>query len=103
MSLLSRCNIVCAFHLPSYLYTTMTIRTRGSVVPRLANKMLLPFTLGAIVLLATNANAQFETHAWHDRSGIVHLFDWKWDDIANECERFLAPNGYAGVQVKDQL
>lgn len=30
---------------------------------------------------------------------MVHLFEWKWIDIANECENFLAPNGYAGVQV----
>ncbi|XP_055858833.1 alpha-amylase A-like isoform X2 [Episyrphus balteatus] len=30
---------------------------------------------------------------------MVHLFEWKWDDIANECEQFLAPKGYAGVQV----
>ena len=35
---------------------------------------------------------------WGGRSGIVHLFEWKWNDIANECETFLAPNGYAGVQ-----
>lgn len=33
------------------------------------------------------------------RSAMVHLFEWKWNDIANECEQFLAPNGYAGVQV----
>lgn len=30
---------------------------------------------------------------------MVHLFEWKWADIARECENFLAPNGYAGVQV----
>ena len=30
---------------------------------------------------------------------IVHLFEWKWTDIANECERFLAGAGYCGVQV----
>jgi alpha-amylase len=30
---------------------------------------------------------------------MVHLFEWKWNDIARECEEFLAPNGYAGVQV----
>lgn len=36
---------------------------------------------------------------WHaGRSGIAHLFEWRWQDIANECETFLAPNGYAGVQ-----
>lgn len=45
------------------------------------------------------ANAQFNPNQWDNRSGIVHLFEWKWDDIAKECENFLAPNGYAGVQV----
>lgn len=33
------------------------------------------------------------------RTSIVHLFEWRWVDIALECESFLAPNGYAGVQV----
>lgn len=30
---------------------------------------------------------------------IVQLFEWKYDDIANECETFLSTNGFAGVQV----
>lgn len=30
---------------------------------------------------------------------MIHLMDWRWQDIANECETFLAPNGYGGVQV----
>jgi alpha-amylase len=29
----------------------------------------------------------------------VHLFDWRWDDIARECETVLAPAGYKAVQV----
>jgi alpha-amylase len=29
----------------------------------------------------------------------VHLFDWKWTDIANECENVLGPAGFAAVQV----
>ena len=29
----------------------------------------------------------------------VHLFEWKWSDIALECETFLGPNGFAAVQV----
>lgn len=29
----------------------------------------------------------------------VHLFDWKWTDIATECETVLGPAGFAGVQV----
>ncbi|WP_331346332.1 carbohydrate-binding module family 20 domain-containing protein [Cellvibrio sp. UBA7661] len=29
----------------------------------------------------------------------VHLFEWKWNDIASECENVLGPKGYAAVQV----
>jgi len=31
------------------------------------------------------------------------LFEWKFSDIADECERFLAPRGFAGVQVGNVL
>ena len=34
-----------------------------------------------------------------DRSVIVHLFEWTWTDIAQECETFLGPAGYRAVQV----
>uniref|UniRef100_T1GEW9 Uncharacterized protein n=1 Tax=Megaselia scalaris TaxID=36166 RepID=T1GEW9_MEGSC len=30
---------------------------------------------------------------------IVHLFDWAFNDVARECEDFLGPNGFGGVQV----
>jgi alpha-amylase len=29
----------------------------------------------------------------------VHLFEWKWTDVAKECETFLGPKGFAAVQV----
>ena len=29
----------------------------------------------------------------------VHLFEWKWNDIASECETQLGPNGFKAVQV----
>ena len=29
----------------------------------------------------------------------VHLFEWKWKDIAAECENVLGPAGYRAVQV----
>jgi alpha-amylase len=29
----------------------------------------------------------------------VHLFEWKWTDVAQECESFLGPKGYAAVQI----
>ncbi|HEY1012076.1 MAG TPA: carbohydrate-binding module family 20 domain-containing protein [Herpetosiphonaceae bacterium] len=33
------------------------------------------------------------------RTVMVHLFEWKWTDVAQECERFLGPKGFAAVQV----
>jgi alpha-amylase len=32
-------------------------------------------------------------------SVFVHLFEWKWTDIAAECENYLGPAGIAAVQV----
>jgi alpha-amylase len=29
----------------------------------------------------------------------VHLFEWKWSDIAKECEQVLGPAGFTAVQV----
>lgn len=58
--------------------------------------MKMLFLLVAIISVA---NAQYDTHQWPERSTMVHLFEWKWDDIADECERFLGPKGFAGVQV----
>ena len=29
----------------------------------------------------------------------VHLFEWRWPDIAKECEVWLGPRGYKGVQI----
>ena len=29
----------------------------------------------------------------------VHLFEWKWSDIAKECRTFLGPAGYSAVQI----
>lgn len=30
---------------------------------------------------------------------IVHLMDWKYQDIATECQTILSKQGFAGVQV----
>ena len=30
---------------------------------------------------------------------IVQLFEWSWDAVGRECEEFLGPMGYCGVQV----
>ena len=33
----------------------------------------------------------------------VHLFEWKWTDIARECESVLGPAGYKAVQVSPPM
>ena len=38
-------------------------------------------------------------HKSSDPNVIVHLFEWRWDDVAQECEQFLGPFGYSAVQV----
>ena len=46
----------------------------------------------AMLALSTAAHAQA-------RTAFVHLFEWKWTDVAKECENFLGPKGFAAVQV----
>jgi len=33
------------------------------------------------------------------RTAFVHLFEWKWADVAKECEDWLGPKGFAAVQI----
>ena len=59
--------------------------------------------LVGLLFFVANIHAQKDPNTVQNRSAIVHLFEWKFDDIANECERFLAPKGFAGVQVSNIL
>nr|P85843.1 RecName: Full=Alpha-amylase; AltName: Full=1,4-alpha-D-glucan glucanohydrolase [Tityus serrulatus] len=36
----------------------------------------------------------YEPNTVQGRSVIVHLFEWRWKDVADECEQFLSPKGY---------
>ncbi|XP_074593354.1 alpha-amylase-like [Brevipalpus obovatus] len=38
-----------------------------------------------------------DPHFKEDRTTIVNLFEWRFDEIARECERFLGSRGYGGV------
>jgi len=29
----------------------------------------------------------------------VHLFEWRWADVARECEAWLGPKGFKAVQI----
>ncbi|XP_076311371.1 alpha-amylase-like isoform X1 [Tachypleus tridentatus] len=49
--------------------------------------------------LATAASPWHHNNCAGNREAIVHLFEWKWTDVAKECERFLGPMGFCGVQI----
>lgn len=58
------------------------------------------FLIFSICLITTTiVKSQFNPNFIENHSVIVHLFEWKWKDIAKECEDFLGPKGYGGVQV----
>lgn len=60
---------------------------------------LIKFLIAFVAITIDFAIASKDQNYVPGRSVMVHLFEWKWTDIALECERFLGPNGYAGVQV----
>jgi len=53
-----------------------------------------------LVIESCHANSAYsDPHFVGDRRVIVHLMEWKYDDIAKECEEFLGPHGFGGVQL----
>ncbi|XP_058456094.1 alpha-amylase-like [Malaya genurostris] len=61
--------------------------------------MAVSFLFVLILCGGISIKAQIDPNQWPNRSGIVQLFEWKWSDIAIECEQFLAAKGYGGVQI----
>lgn len=55
----------------------------------------LTLTLTLVIL----AQCQHNSNQLDERSVIVHMFEWKFSDIASECEQWLGPRGYGAVQV----
>lgn len=57
--------------------------------------------ISLLLLLAalSFACAQHSLHQPNGRSAIAQMFEWRFDDIAHECEHHLGPKGYAAVQV----
>lgn len=48
-------------------------------------------------LAAPAADVQVQTSV--PRTVYVNLFEWRWADVARECETYLGPKGFAAVQV----
>ncbi|XP_037799098.1 alpha-amylase-like [Penaeus monodon] len=58
----------------------------------------------ALLVVAVVGGARaYDQPSCDGRQTIVHLFEWKWTDIAAECERFLGPAGFCGVQVSPPM
>lgn len=58
--------------------------------------VLLAFVLLVVVYVAQRGVQHNEPEK---PTVFVHLFEWAWPDIANECETFLGAHGYAAVQI----
>lgn len=61
--------------------------------------MKFAISAALVLVLSSFSVAQKDTHYEEGRSTIVHLFEWKFSDIAAECENFLQYHGFGAVQV----
>ncbi|CAG2103394.1 unnamed protein product [Medioppia subpectinata] len=67
-------------------------------------KMFIPVILSLVIAIcaapALITGSPFsDPHFKDNRSVIVHLMEWTYNEISKECELFLGPYGYGGVQV----
>ncbi|CAL1534471.1 unnamed protein product [Lymnaea stagnalis] len=62
---------------------------------------LFIFLVGALSL--SHGVAPYHDPHCGGKQVIVHLFEWKWTDIAKECERYLGPKGFCGVQISPPM
>jgi len=63
-------------------------------------RIVVPALLTLLVIIAVNLSSPApQAQTVPPIAPFVHLFEWKWHDVAQECETFLAPNGYGAVQI----
>ncbi|KAL7646602.1 UNVERIFIED_CONTAM: hypothetical protein RMT77_001853 [Armadillidium vulgare] len=65
--------------------------------PKSANSVVVRGLL--LVSIVSCAAWSYDAPHCDGKTVVVHLFEWKWVDVAAECERFLAPTGFCAVQV----
>jgi len=61
--------------------------------------LIWALTLLGSVSCKTYPRDYTDSHCRDQKQAIVHLFEWPWDTIAQECEEILGPKGFCGVQV----
>ena len=65
---------------------------------------MIRILLGVFLLIGLAIASPYdEPHTIPNRTVIVHLFEWKWTDIAIECETFLSKYEYGAVQISPPL
>ncbi|XP_061183288.1 alpha-amylase-like [Saccostrea echinata] len=62
-------------------------------------KSVLVSVIFALIKVAETITYQTQVCLRPGTDVIVQLFEWKWDDIAKECENFLGPKHFCAVQV----
>jgi alpha-amylase len=63
-------------------------------------RIVLPAFLALLAIIAVQfSSPTLQAQTSPPIAPFVHLFEWKWNDIAQECETFLAPNDYGAVQI----
>ncbi|KAB8141050.1 ATPase [Chloroflexia bacterium SDU3-3] len=73
------------------------MRPTNRLCSRIALTLSLILTLGSgFVAQRSSVQAQSITSP---RTVFVQLFEWKWTDIAKECETYLGPQGFSAVQI----
>merc|ERR1712168_3508 len=68
-----------------------------------SDTMKIRLLLGIFATIAGSSADYTESHCKDQKQAIVHLFEWSWDSIANECINVLGPKGYCGVQVSPPM
>ncbi|MFY1653942.1 carbohydrate-binding module family 20 domain-containing protein [Solwaraspora sp. WMMB762] len=67
--------------------------------PATATAAATPPAAAPAATAEATATADAAATAVGNGDAIVHLFQWRWDSIAEECETTLGPDGWGGVQV----
>merc|ERR1712032_1150511 len=65
--------------------------------------LLLSIAAGCQSMSVYSGSDYTESNCYDKKQAIVHLFEWHWDWIADECEKVLGPKGFCGVQVSPPM
>lgn len=77
----------------------MPNKTRATSSARIAGLSFILIWLSACDADAPPTDTSSSAAPHRARTVFVQLFEWPWTAVADECETFLGPTGYAAVQV----